>query len=262
VTGPRAWLGEFVGTFAFVTIASGSVIVGSQIGLFGVATAHGLGLAIMVTVFAAVSGGHLNPAVTLSAWLGRKIQTADAVAYVVAQLAGALAAGGILRVVFTDMQWRGSHLGIPAVAPGLASGRALLVEAVFTFFLVLAVWGTGIDERGAKVGGFAIGLTLFASILVAGNLTGAGLNPARYLGPAIVGGHLDNWWIYIAGPAIGGIVGAVYGFLFLDAQLPWVRVPAPPLATAPDVDEPDDVPPPRKPAPQRKPAPRKRSPRA
>src|SRR5439155_12060018 len=172
--------GEFVGVFSFVTMASGSVIVATsgvaQIGLFGIATAHGLALAIMVTVFAAVSGGHLNPAVTLSAWVGRRIETPDAIAYVVAQIAGALAAAGALRVIFTEAQWRVSKIGIPALGPNVGQAKGIFIEAIFTFFLVLAVWGTGIDERGAKVGGFGIGLTLFASILVAGGLTGAGLN--------------------------------------------------------------------------------------
>ena len=256
--GPRAWLGEFVGTFGFVTIACGSVIVATsgiaQIGLFGVATAQGLAFAVMITIFAAVSGGHLNPAVTLSAWVGRRIETADAIGYVVAQIAGALAAAGMLRGIFTEAQWRVSKIGIPAVSSGLAANRALLIEAAFTFFLVLAVWGTSIDERGPRVGGFATGLTLFTSILVIGGSTGAGLNPARFLGPALLGGGLHDWWIYVAGPAIGGIVASLYGFFFLDAQPPWARVAAPPAAEVTGIGEPAAV---RKPAPRRKPAARK-----
>lgn len=259
MTGPRAWAAEFVGTFAFVVIGAGSVIVASsglaQIGLFGVATAHGLAFAIMVTIFAATSGGHLNPAVTLSAWVGRRIESSDAAGYVVAQVLGALAGAGLLRAIFSEAQWRISKIGTPSMAAGLGDGKGLLIEAVFTFFLCLAVWGTGIDERGSKVGGFAIGLTLFVSILVAGSLTGAGLNPARFLGPAILGGGLSDWWLYVLGPAIGGIVAALYGFLFLESEWPWARVPAPPLATAPEVDEEEPVvaPPPRKRATRRNP---------
>lgn len=222
----QAWAGELIGTFGFVTIGAGSVIVATgqlaDIGTLGVALAHGLGLAVMVSVFAAISGGHFNPAVTLSALIGRKIRAVDALGYVACQILGALGAALTLRVMFPEAAWRPSNLGAPGLT--VSSGKGVLVEAVLTFFLVLVVWGTAIDERGPRVGGFAIGLTVMAVILGAGPLTGAALNPARYLGPAAVADQLSDWWVYFVGPGIGGIAaGLLYPTLFWGG-FPWARI--------------------------------------
>jgi MIP family channel proteins len=224
----QAWLGELVGTYAFVTIGAGAGIIAgggvADLGLFGVAAANGLGLAVMVTVFAAISGGHFNPAITLSAWLGRRIRTVDAVGYVGFQILGALGAGLTLRVIFAESVWRQANLGAPGLGVGVSAGRGVLVEAVFTFFLALVVWGTGIDERGPRLGGFAIGLTVFVGVLAIGPLTGGAFNPARYVGPAAVANELSDWWVYFAGPAIGaGAVGLLYPTFFWGGW-PWARI--------------------------------------
>lgn len=221
----QAWAAELVGSYAFIFIVVASVIVSTgglaDYGLLGIATAHGVALAAMVSAFAALSGSHFNPAVTLSAWIGRKISGTDAIAYVVAQVVGGLAAGLTLRMVFAESTWRASNLGTPGLT--VSSGKGLLLEALFTFFLLLSIWGTGIDERGPKIGGLAIGFTLFALLLVDGPLTGAGLNQARYLASAVVSGHMDNWWVYIVGPAIGGLAaGLLYPIVFWGGW-PWTR---------------------------------------
>jgi MIP family channel proteins len=223
----QAWLGELVGTYAFVTIGAGAGIVAggriADLGLFGVAAANGIALAVVVTVFMSISGGHFNPAITLSAWLGRKIKTVDAVGYVGFQILGALGAGLTLRIIFAEAFWRPSSLGAPTLGVGVSTGRGLFIEAVFTFFLALVVWGTGIDDRGPRVGGFAIGLTVFVGVLAVGPLTGGAFNPARYLGPAAVADQLSEWWVYIVGPGIGaGVVGLLYPTLFWDGW-PWAR---------------------------------------
>ena len=272
----QAWAGELVGTFVFITIGAGAVILTTgqlaDTGLLGVALAHGLALGAMITAFAAISGGHFNPAVTLSAWIGRKISSTDALAYVAAQIFGALGAGIFLRVAFDEGVWRTSNLGSPALS--VPTGRGVLIEAVLTFFLVVVIWGTGIDERGPRVGGFAIGGVLGAMILGFGPTTGVSLNPARFLGPAAIAGNVDDWWVYIIGPAIGGAAaGILYPFLWWGG-FPWARIGGSPDA-APDtvsptpmssaLEEPEDVaeierPPAvrRKPAAKRKPAPRRR----
>jgi MIP family channel proteins len=221
----QAWAAELVGTYAFVTIIVASVIVSTgglaDYGLLGIATAHGVALAAMVSTFAALSGSHFNPAVTLSSWIGRKLSGSDAIGYVVAQIAGGLAAGLTLRVVFAESAWRPSNLGTPGLT--VSSGKGLFLEALFTFFLLLSIWGTGFDERGAKVGGIAIGFTLFGLLLIDGPLTGAGLNQARYLASAVVSGHVDDWWVYIVGPAIGGLAaGILYPTVFWGGW-PWAR---------------------------------------
>jgi MIP family channel proteins len=236
----QAWAGELVGTFVFISIGASSVVLAtSQLGdtgLLGVALAHALALGAAITAFAAISGGHFNPAVTLSAWIGRKISSADALGYVAAQVFGALAAGVFVRVVFDEGAWRTSNLGSPALS--VSTGRGLLIEAVLTFFLVIVIWGTGIDERGPRVGGFAIGTVLGAMILAFGPLTGVGLNPVRFLGPAAVAGNVDDWWVYILGPAIGGAVaGVLYPLLFWGGW-PFARVGGSPDA-APDTVSPE-----------------------
>ncbi|MEX2394729.1 MAG: aquaporin, partial [Actinomycetota bacterium] len=166
-------------------------------------------------------GGHFNPAVTLSAWIGRKISAADALGYVACQIIGALGAGLVLRGFFDEGAWRPSNLGAPGLA--VTSGRGLLIEIVLTFIFVMVIWGTGIDDRGPRVGGLAIGFVLAGLILAFGPLTGVALNPARYIGPAAVGGDTSEWWVYFLGPAIGGgLAGIVYPVLFWGGW-PWAR---------------------------------------
>jgi MIP family channel proteins len=251
----QAWLGELVGTYGFVTIGAGAGIIAggrvADLGLLGVAFANGIALGVMVTIFARISGGHLNPSMTLSAWLGRKIHTLDAVGYIGFQILGALGAGLTLRVIFAEAVWRPANLGAPGLGVGVSAGRGVLIEAVFTFFLALAVWATGFDDRGPRFGGFVIGLVVFVGVLVTGPLTGGAFNPARYIGPAAVANDLSDWWVYFVGPAIGATAaGLLYPTVFWDGW-PWARsAEAPDLALATE-----SAPPARKP---RKPATRKR----
>jgi aquaporin Z len=248
----------------FIAFIVGSVVMTAaklaDYGVLGTATAQGLALAAMVTAFAGISGGHFNPAVTLSAFLGRKISLTDAIGYVVAQIAGGIAAGATMRFIFSDSQWRSVNLGTPGLASGISAPKGMLIEALFTFFLVVAVWATGIDSRGQKVAGLGIGFTLFTIILVAFNLTGGSVNPARYLASAVIAGHYTDWWVYIAGPAIGALVAAAYPYLFLEARVPWAPVAA--AEQAPSVAEEAEPTPSVRTARARKAAPRKRSPRA
>lgn len=238
---PRAALAEFIGTFAFFTIGAGSVILAfapdfpGAVGLLGIAAAHGIALSVMVTVFGGISGGHLNPAVTIGVWVGGKIETTRALAYLGAQLLAGICSGLVLRVFFVRGQWAPSNLGTPALDASVTPGRAIVIEAVLTFVLVLTVWGTGVDPRGAKVGGFAIGLAVFADIMVGGPLTGAAMNPARHFGPALVSGFWANWWVYWVGPLIGGIVASlVYRGVFWSEE----QVPPAVAAGAAQPDEP------------------------
>lgn len=239
----QAWAAELIGTFMFVTIICASVILATSglanIGLAGIGLVQAFGLGGTITIFAAVSGSHFNPAVTISAWVGRKISNADALGYVACQVLGALGASVVLRVMFTEAAWRTSNLGTPGLS--VSTGKGVLIEAVLTFFLCLAVWGTGLDERGPKVSGFFVGIVLGAMVIAFGPLTGVGLNPARYLGPAAVSGHVDDWWVYFVGPMIGAVVaGVMYPTLF-QGGFPWTRraepdeVPAPlPVDAVPD----------------------------
>ncbi len=256
----QAWAAELIGTFMFVTIICASVILTTSglanVGLAGIGLVQAFGLGATITVFAAISGSHFNPAVTLSAWIGRKISSADALGYVACQVLGALGAGVVLRVMFAEAAWRTSNLGTPGLA--VSTGKGLLVEAVLTFFLCLTAWGTGLVERVPKVSGFFVGIVLGAMVIAFGPLTGVALNPARYLGPAAVAGHVDGWWVYFLGPAIGaGAAGVMYPTLF-QGGFPWTtrEAGAAPPEEAPAPIPVDDEPEPA-PAPARKPAKRK-----
>ena len=215
-------LAEVVGTFFFFFIGIGSIAGASQSGAAGlliIGLAHGLALSIAVTALGPISGGHFNPAVTISLLVARKISPLLALLYILGQLIGGVAACLALAMVFPRSIWEEFSLGTPGVAT-ISTGQAVLLEAVLTFFLVLAVFGTAVDARAPKIGGFGIGLTVFVDILVGGPFTGGVMNPARALAPAIVsGGWNDVWWIYWVGPILGGILAALlYRTIFLPRE--------------------------------------------
>ena len=223
---------EFIGTFALVFIACGSVIVAQGVaGTLGVALAQGLVLAVFVSVLAHLSGAHFNPAVTIGAWVTNQIQTAAAGVYIFVQLVAATAAAYLLRVVVEKQFWDAPniHLGTTQVNHTLTTnGRAVALEAILTFFLVFAVYGTAIDERGpfTKIAGLSIGLVLTFDILFGGPFTGGAMNPARWFGPALASGTWTDWWVYLIGPIGGGVIAAsVYWFAFLGGREKLVRLP-------------------------------------
>jgi MIP family channel proteins len=219
----RPVVAELVGTFAFVFIGAGAIVTNTMthgaVGLLGIALAHGLALSIMISVFGATSGGHFNPAVTIGFLVTRRIAPLLALLYIVAQLVGGILAGLLLRIIFPEAVWQAAQLGTPNLAPGVSFGTGVLLEAVLTFFLLLAVFGTAVDERAPKIGGFGIGLTVLFDILMGGPLTGASMNPARTFGPALAGGFWQNDLVYWIGPIIGGIIAALlYEYVLLPRR--------------------------------------------
>jgi MIP family channel proteins len=211
---------ELVGTFVFFFIGAGSIVTNQynhgQLGLLGIALAHGLAIAVMITVFGPTSGGHFNPAVTLSFLATRRITAALAGVYILAQLTGGVLAGLVLRAVFTESVWGPVHLGTPYLASGVSFDNGVLIEAWLTGFLVLSVFGTAVDARAPRIGGFGIGLMIMVDILMGGPLTGASMNPARTFGPALASWSWDNDLVYWIGPIIGGVIAAlVYEYVIL-----------------------------------------------
>jgi MIP family channel proteins len=206
---------EFIGTFALIFIGAGSILVSILHGvdqpLVGIALAHGLTIAVMVSATGHISGGHLNPAVTFGAMCGRKISPALGLMYMIAQLAGAVAAAYILKEAFAPGIVQAVKLGTPGPGHGFTAMAVFKLEIILTFFLVFVVFGTGIDPKGPKIGGLAIGGTVALDILMGGPLSGASMNPARTFGPALIGNFWDAHWAYWAGPMIGGgLAGLVY----------------------------------------------------
>jgi MIP family channel proteins len=220
----RKSVAELVGTFAFFLAGISAIInvgsAGGAAGLLVVAFAHGIMLAIMVSTLGAVSGGHFNPAVSFGLFAGKVINLPTLVSFWIAQLIGgtlaALAAKNIFTTSPASIQVAKSHIGLPTLGVGVNSGTALFVEAVLTFFLVLAVYGTAVDPRHPPIGGLAIGLTIFVDILIGGPITGAAMNPARAFGPALVSNYWNNHLIYWLGPLVGALIaGLLYSYLFL-----------------------------------------------
>ena len=209
----KALIAEFIGTFTLVFIGVGAIagnyINGGQTGLVGIALAHGLAIAVMVSATAAVSGGHLNPAVTIGLFAAKKIDAVNAVGYVLAQCLGGIVAAGLIKFCVPAMALAAVGMGTPAVGAGVPVGMAFFTEIILTFFLVFVVYGSAVDKRAPKVGGLFIGLTVALDILMGGPISGAAMNPARHLGPALLGGGLQNLWLYWLGPVIGGILAGV-----------------------------------------------------
>jgi MIP family channel proteins len=215
---------EFLGTFALIFFGAGAVCVdrylqsSGGIGLVGIALAHGLAIAIMVSALGHISGGHFNPAITIGFWVTKRTSTLDAALYWFAQLVGAIAAAFVLKALIPEETWRAVALGTPELVRDFPRLSAMALEAVTTFFLVLVVFATAVDERGAfrAIAGFGIGLTISLGILVAGPFTGAALNPARSFGPALASSHWTNWGVYWIGPLAGGFLAALlYNSLYL-----------------------------------------------
>ncbi len=209
----RRSLAELLGTFALVFIGVGSVASkyypDADYGILGIAIAHAVVLSVMITATMAVSGGHLNPAVTLGLLVARRTTARTAAAYIVAQLAGGVLGALAVKAIFPIGVTRPIALGTPAIAGNVTLSQAIGLEAVLTFFLVSAVFGTCVNSEAPKVGGFGVGLVLLFDILVGGPLTGAAMNPARAFGPALVAGQWVAHGVYWIGPILGSLAAAL-----------------------------------------------------
>lgn len=220
----RPCLAEFLGTFflCFAGIAAilcSTPAVGLNSGVVAIALAHGLALSVGVNAFGGISGAHFNPAVTSGFLVTGRIKPGLAVAYVIAQLAGATSAAGVCRMVFPADAVAQAHLGIPLPAAWATTGVILTMEFIMTYLLMTAIFGTAVDERGkaVKIGGFGIGLTVAFDILAGGAVTGASMNPARSFGPALELGYWAFHWMYWVAPIAGAVAAAlVYDKLLLE----------------------------------------------
>ena len=219
----KARVAEALGTFFLVFIGAGSICLdaftGGRVGLLGIAVANGLALSVAVSATLGLSGGHLNPAVTFGFMITGRMERRAGLLYMAAQLIGAAAGAFFLRMIFDENVWQARFLGTPDLSPAIKTGNGIFIEAVLTFLLVFVFWATVVDERAPKLAGFGIGLTLCASILMGGALTGASLNPARTFGPAMASGHWSNHLVYWIGPLLGAAVAALlYDRLLLEKR--------------------------------------------
>ena len=229
----RRYIAEAIGTFALVAIGPGAVMVAARTSAFGgqgVALAFGLVVTIVVAATGHLGGAHINPAVTLGFWSVGRFPTRDVVPYIFAQCLGAVAASAALAWILGPVGNFGATL------PALSLGRAFAVEAAYSALLGFVIISVATDARTPpSVAPFAIGATVFAGALVTGPLTGGSFNPARSLGPAVVGGVWTTHWLYWAAPIIGMLV-AMRGYEFLRAA----NLPQAPAEVALGVEGPLD----------------------
>lgn len=210
----RRAMAELFGTFLLVFFGCGAVVMdpfpNAHFGLFGIAVVHGVILSLAVSMTMAISGGVVNPALTVGLWSIGKLNTRDAGVYFGAQVIGAVVAGVLLKLVLPGNvgSLRSIAYGTPMVQSTLSAGQAMVIEAILTFVLMSALMGTVVSIKAPKIAGFGVGLTLIPAIMIGGPLTGAALNPARALGPAIASGEWTGqaiWWI---GPIVGAVLAA------------------------------------------------------
>lgn len=223
----RPLLAECIGTALFIFFGAGSIIASAMgggrfgpIGSLGIALTHGLAMAVIVSGTMAISGGHINPAVTFGLWIAKKIDARTAGGYVVAQLLGAVIGAALLPAVFPPTSVRAMSYGTPLLASTTTLGQGIVIEAVMTFFLVSAVFGTLVSKDAPKIGGFGVGIAILVCGLVGGAATGAAMNPARAFGPAIVSFTLTGQVVYWIGPLVGAAAAAfVWGKVLLPKDV-------------------------------------------
>lgn len=215
----KPFFAELFATYCFMVIVVGTLLSaqmpGSALGSLGVALAHGFGIAALVAATLHISGGHLNPAITIAVWLGNRITLTQAVFHIVGQVVGAYLAvltweWGVAVARMEDISY-----AVPRLGPAIGPWPGLVFEVILTFVLGLVVFGTILDRRAAKMSGLYVGLVIAVAMLTIGPMTGASLNPARYLGPALVSGNLSELTVYLGGPVIGAAAAALvytYGF--------------------------------------------------
>jgi aquaporin Z len=197
----RTLAAEAFGTFALVFAGTGAIVVNDMRGgvtHVGIALTFGLIVLAMIYALGDVSGAHLNPAVTLGFFLARRFESRRVLPYVFSQTAGALAASGLLRLLFPD------HPDLGATRPAGPAAQSFVLEVVLTLLLMFVILSvsTGAKEKGITAG-IAVGAVIALEALFAGPVCGASMNPARSLAPALVSGHLEHLWVYLSAPVVG-----------------------------------------------------------
>ena len=235
----RRAVAEAIGTFALVFAGCGAIVTDAQrdgaLGVVGVGLVFFLVLLAAIASLGHVSGAHFNPGVSLSFFLTRHLPARDLGAYWIAQLAGATLAALLLLVI-----WPGHPADLGATVPSIAAGRAFVLEVVLTALLMLVIMSVATDTRAVGApAALAIAAAVGLAAIAFGPLTGASLNTARSLGPALASGQWHDFWIYIAGPFIGAPLGALaYQFVRGEHRVDVAR-PADPQAEP--LDDPSRV---------------------
>lgn len=201
----KKFTAEFLGTFALVFAGTGAIVIngvsGGTIGHQGIALTFGLIVLAMIYCLGDISGAHLNPAVTVAFVAARRFPWRMVPGYMAAQVLGALAASGLLRVLFPTSDTLGATL------PAGAESQSFILEIVLTALLMLVILNvsTGAKEKGITAG-IAVGAVIALEAMFAGPICGASMNPARSLAPALVSGHFEHLWLYLFAPVLGALI--------------------------------------------------------
>ena len=204
----KKYAAEFIGTFALVFAGTGAVVVNEvsrgAITPVGIALTFGLIVLVMIYTLGDISGAHINPAVTIGFWMSRRLRGRDVLPYIASQCAGALAASGVMRLLFPENRLLG------ATQPSGPVFQSFVLEVLLTALLMFVILGvsTGAREKGITAG-IGVGSVIALEAMFAGPICGASMNPARSLGPAIVSGQLGSLWIYLAAPVLGAALGVI-----------------------------------------------------
>ena len=223
--GAPAFAAEIIGTFLLVFFICGFISIAhpGPHDLAALGLVHAFVLAVAIYALGGTSGANFNPAVTLALWSIKKISTANAVVYWICQAIGAVLAALVVKLLFKDIG-DSVHYGAATINGAVLQHGSvwlgLLAEGLGTFMLMWAIMGVAVNPRGeAALAGLAIGIALGVAVMIFGPATGAGLNPARWLGPAVASGTYTDGWIYIVGPAIGALLAALgYRALVLNQR--------------------------------------------
>lgn len=204
----RKYLAEAVGTFALVFCGTGAVVInelyGGAVTHIGAAITFGLIVLAMIYALGDISGAHINPAVTIGFWAARRFPAKCVVPYIAAQLIGALAASGVLKFLFPQSTYLG------ATMPVGMEMQSFVLEIILTFFLMIVILSvsSGAKEKGITAG-IAVGSVVLLEAMFAGPVSGASMNPARSIAPAVISGHIEHLWIYIVAPTVGALTSVV-----------------------------------------------------
>lgn len=198
----KKYFSEFLGTFALVFAGTGAIVVndmyGGVLGHLGVSITFGLIVMAMIYSIGNTSGAHINPAVTIAFWVAKRLPGKEVAPYIIAQLAGAFLASGVLLVMYPD------HPNLGATLTNGDVSRAFIFEVILSFLLMYVILNVshGSKEEGIMAGA-AIGATVALEALIGGPVSGASMNPARSIAPALVSGELADWWVYIVATIMG-----------------------------------------------------------
>ncbi len=223
----RAWFAEAIATYALVFFGPLSIILSAVVfgeglsieAIIMISLGHGAAIGLMVYAFGHVSGAHINPAVTIPMIITKKIGIKDGIGYIVFQIIGAIAAAFTLKAMLPELGAKVNFgtQGGPSELINHSLTSGLAVEIVLTFFLVTVIFMTAVHKKAvAGIQGVSIGGMIFLIHLVGVPLTGASVNPARTLGPALASGFWEFHWMYWVGPIIGGIIaGLIMNYIFV-----------------------------------------------